>query len=198
MNLVKSIELRVKLYLRFFLYIMFHFDQWHRTPILFKPYVLDISKFLNKQKSRNSYLEIGCGLGDIIRNVNYKKRLGLDAENDVLRAARFVSFITFERHIQFKRFIFPDDSISDRYDVIIMVNWIHNIEPEILNIKIRDYFHNNLIVGGIIVIDTVNHEGYKYYHNIDKIAEGLLCEFSLIGHYEYNRKIWSIKKLSDV
>jgi hypothetical protein len=162
--------------------------------LLSRKYAKDLILFLNKQEARDNYIEIGCGLGDIIRNVKYKNRFGLDIENEVLRAAKFISMFSFHRKIIYKRFRFPIDQIEGKYNVIVMVNWIHNIEPGILKQKIVEYFYNNLLDNGMIIMDSVNHAGYKYFHKITEITEGLQCGLFRIGEYENNRELWSISK----
>lgn len=196
-KLILSLRIRIHLVIRKVLKKIFSFDNWHISPLLSRKYAQDLILFLNRFENKESYLEVGCGLGDIIRNVrrNFKKRLGLDIENEVLCAARFLSLLSFQRNITYKRFAFPIDQIEGKFDVIVLVNWIHNIEPDILKSKITEYFRNNLQENGLIIIDTVQHEGYKYNHKVDFLTENILCDVIRIGLYENNRETWAIKKV---
>ncbi|HEY5588582.1 MAG TPA: class I SAM-dependent methyltransferase [Candidatus Paceibacterota bacterium] len=173
---------------------IFNYNNWHISPLLSRKYAQELILFLNKLENNKNYLEIGCGLGDIIRNVNFKKRLGLDYEKEVLRAARFLSLLSFQPNIIYRNFTFPIDQIEGKFDVIVLVNWIHNIEPEILKSKLSDYFQINLNRNGMIIIDTIQNNEYKYNHKVNFLAENLLCEINRIGKYENQREIWEIIK----
>src|SRR5882672_11472339 len=79
--------------LRYVLYLYFRFSRWHIISLRERPYARAIIDYLNSRppEQRGKALEIGCGLGDIIRRVDFENRVGLDADNSVLRAARFLS-----------------------------------------------------------------------------------------------------------
>jgi hypothetical protein len=157
--------------------------------------VLDIISYLNNlpQEIRNSVLEIGCGLGDILRNLNFKKKTGYDREIQVLNAARFLN--KFDRNkIEFAEFIFPTTTLKHKYHVIIMVNWIHNIEPVVLKNKIKSYFLENLIQNGCMIVDTVQAKNYQFNHDINFLTAGLPVKIVKIGSYENEREIFAIFK----
>ncbi len=192
--MMHKIRIKMAIYMRKPLAWAFRFDNWHTLPLSLKPYAQDIIKYLNKAKNKQSYLEIGCGLGDIARRVNFRERIGLDSQRRVLRAARFLSLLSFQWKIAYKKFTFPVDSLEGEFDAIVLVNWIHEIEPEILKLKFREYYLNNLKSGGSMIIDTVRHQGYKYNHKISFITADIACEIFHIGIYENNREVWAIKK----
>lgn len=193
-NLIHRLLLKYAIYARKLLLYVFNFDNWHISPIFSRKYAQDLILFLNQIENKESYLEIGCGLGDIIRNVNFKIRLGLDYESEVLRAARFLSLLSFQRNIKFKKFTFPIDPIEGKFNIIALVNWIHNIEPEILKLRLTEYFQNNLDTNGMIIIDTVQDDGYRYNHNVNFLTENIKCEIILIGSYGNQREIWGMMK----
>lgn len=194
-DLIISAQYRLTYYFRILLFKIYKFDKWHVSPLMDRRYAQDLIVYLNSRKERYKFLEVGCGLGDILRNVKYKYRLGLDIEQEVLSAARLISIFQLKRGIGFRKFIFPIDSINGKFDVILLVNWIHNIEPYIIKEKVSEYFHQNLSVHGLIIIDSVNHNGYKYYHKVQEIIIGLDCSIEKIGSYECNRELWAIKKI---
>jgi SAM-dependent methyltransferase len=173
---------------------MFQFDTWHITPLMCKQYAKEIIKYCNNNPIRNSIVEIGCGLGDILRNVHYKNKKGYDIDQNVLKAARFLSFWKKERNNTFSIFIFPNDKLEDKYDIIVMVNWIHNIQPNILKENIEKYFLYNLNQDGSIIIDTVQDNEYKVNHDIKFLINDLSCKIIEIGNYERQRTVWAIQK----
>jgi len=181
-------------FFRIILLFCFHFDKWHIGPLSVKQYAQDIIKYLNclQENNRQSVVEIGCGVGDIIRHLQFKKRFALDADANVLRAARFLSTVSFNGKINFQTFVFPQSKLNDKYDVIILVNWIHDIAPAVLKNKINEYFNTNLKKKGRIIIDTVQDKEYPYNHDINFLSKDLNCQISKIGDYERGRKVFAI------
>jgi 2-polyprenyl-3-methyl-5-hydroxy-6-metoxy-1,4-benzoquinol methylase len=177
------------------LQLVYGFDKWHISPLSERPYAKDAIVYSNNRKERNNFVEIGCGLGDIIRNVDYINRTGLDNDRKVLKAAAALPSKT--RHgkkVNFSVFDFPESSLHGRFDVITMVNWIHHIEPVVLKKNIEQYFRDNLVAGGEILIDTVQDKAYRYNHNIEFLTAGVQCTVFRIGEYARQREVFAIKK----
>ena len=179
---------------RYALKLFFGFDRWHVTPLQERPYAMDVVAYCNRLHNRKYFVEIGCGLGDLVRHVHFDSRVGYDQDLNAIRAARFLSKLERQKRTQFKLFRFPDSSLVDRACVIVMVNWIHHIDPDLLGIQIRKYFTENLEPGGAIIIDTVQDAAYKFNHNVKELTESLCCTVERIGSYERERELWSIIK----
>jgi len=64
-----------RLMLRFF----FQFEKWHVFTLTERKYARDIIKYCDSIENRNSVVEIGCGLGDILRKLKYALDMGLIA-----------------------------------------------------------------------------------------------------------------------
>jgi SAM-dependent methyltransferase len=184
--------------LRHCLRLLFRFDRWHIIPLSNRPYARDIISYLNSlpKEQRTNVLEIGCGLGDIIRHIEFKERVGLDADKNVLRAARFLAWLRRSKKMRFARFDFPDSILSGSYEVIIMVNWIHTICPQVLKGKLEEYVQNNLRAGGTIIIDTVPDKEYRYNHDIRSLTADLECHLVKLGVYRRGREVHVIAPFS--
>jgi cyclopropane fatty-acyl-phospholipid synthase-like methyltransferase len=178
------------------LYYVFRFDPWHVSPLSERAYARDIIKYLNAKpdSERGTLVEIGCGLGDIVRRVRFREVLGLDCDANALRAASFLAGLSFRRRIAFRRFQFPQTPLAGRFDAILMVNWIHNVPPDVLKENISRYFHDHLTSRGEILIDTVGAKTYTYNHRVDALTEGLACCVEMLGEYENLRRIYAIRK----
>ena len=172
----------------------FHFDKWHIVSLRQRKYARDVISYCNQKSIRNSFLEIGCGLGDIVRNVKYAHKYAYDIDERVLKAAAFMNKINFGSKISFSIFHFPGSPLPNKYDVIVMVNWIHHIEPSILKSKIEEYFNQSLNEKGIIIIDTVQHPEYQFNHDINYLVNSIKSTTDKLGDYDRNREIWAIKK----
>jgi hypothetical protein len=78
--------------------------------------------------------------------------------------------------------------------VVVLVNWIHHIEPSVLKSSISDYFNNALNKTGVIIIDTVQDPEYKFNHDILYLTDGINAGINKLGDYERQRQIWLIEK----
>ena len=177
------------------LQLIYGFDKWHTSPLQERPYAKDIINYCNARDTKNSFAEIGCGLGDIIRNVNYGKRDGFDNDGKVLKAAAVLPVNYGNKtNVEFHVFSFPESSLQGTYDVLAMVNWIHHIEPVILKKYIQLYLKENINTGGEILIDTVQDKAYRYNHQIEFLTGGIDCSVYKIGDYARQREVFAIKK----
>jgi 2-polyprenyl-3-methyl-5-hydroxy-6-metoxy-1,4-benzoquinol methylase len=172
----------------------FHFDKWHIVSLRQRKYARDIINFCNGLTNKSNFLEIGCGLGDIIRNVHFINRVGHDSDQRVLNAASFLNKISLEPRIRFSLFHFPDSDISGKYDVILLVNWIHHIEPYILKSKIEEYYNDHLLETGSLILDTVQHPEYRYNHDVGYLTKDTNARVIKLGDYERQRQVWLITK----
>lgn len=179
---------------RIFLQSFFKFDPWHVYTLTEKKYAKDIITYCNTRPVRNSFAEIGCGLGDIIRHVRFRDRRGYDNDERTLKAAQFLSMFSGGGKIGFSHFTFPDSSFSGKYDVIVLVNWIHLVEPSVLKSAITAYFNNALNEEGVIIIDTVQDPEYEFNHDILFLTDGIKAGIRKLGNYERQRQIWLIEK----
>lgn len=78
-------------YFRILLWKIFKFEKWHISLLTERKYAQDVIIFANTQKI-NSIVEIGTGLGDIIRNIYATNKYCLDIDVNVLKANRFLSY----------------------------------------------------------------------------------------------------------
>lgn len=195
--MVKTIIRIYSKIIRYIFYLIFCFDKWHLSILSDRPYAMDIILYLNAkpEEFRTNLLEIGCGLGDILQNVKFTRKQGFDSEKNVISAASLISIIQLKTDIQYKMFSFPGDEIKDKYDCIVMVNWVHHIHPDILKRKVCQYLNKHLLPNGEIIIDTVQNKSYEYNHSIAYLTENLNCKVIKIGSYENQREIFAIQRV---
>jgi SAM-dependent methyltransferase len=173
---------------------IFRFDHWHTSVLDERPYAVDIINYCNSRNSKDSILEIGCGLADILRRVDYKTKLGFDIDKKVLKGAAFLSTFSRKPKIKYQVFHFPETRLEALVDVIIMVNWIFFIEEDTLRKNIEKYFRENVKPGGAVIIDTLKDPHYPNHHNIYVLTANLQCKIHKIGNYARQREVWSIEK----
>lgn len=193
-KLVKKVVIRVLvLSIKIPLRLYFGYDKWHDSSYFERPYTKQIVQHLNKREERNYVLEIGCGTGSILRRLDFVERLGLDYDTRVLNALVFMNKLSGQKLIQTKHFNFLSDQISGNFDVIVLVNWIHEIKPTKLRSNLNKMYSQNLCLGGEIIIDTVGQSSYRHNHNIEFLTKDLDAKVILLGEFEFGRKVYSIK-----
>jgi SAM-dependent methyltransferase len=143
---------------------VFEFDSWHvSAPFSCRPYKGQVVELANSLQPK-TVVEVGCGLGDILRRISARERFGFDTDSGVIRAARFL-------HRSSAHWIQGDAAcvgnavpIDRSIDCLIMVNWIHNLSPQelaavLLPLLGRTHF---LILDAI---DINGPETYKHKHD---------------------------------
>ena len=178
---------------RYLLRQAFGFDIWHVNRLSDRSYAQAVISFLNALPAtrRGSVVDIGCGLGDIIRRLRFRHRLGLDADRSVLRAARLLANARLLTGLRFDEFLFPRDRLSGRFDAIIMVNWPHLFDSETLRCWTTDCLRDHLTPEGIFVIDTVADPAYRFHHSILDLAPAG-SRVATLGDFARQRQLWAI------
>jgi hypothetical protein len=190
---VKSIPLLAERWARHGLRLAFGFDAWHTSAYGERPYAADIVRYLNSRGELEAAVEIGAGLGDIIRRVRCGRRVAMDKDPGALRACRFLARLR-GLPIELVAGEFPAARPEGLFDAVVMVNWIHNVEPAVLREGLRAVFGSNLKPGGALLFDTVKNPSYRHNHDPAFLLEGLPCAARALGSYEYGRTVHAAVK----
>jgi len=146
------------------LMLRYGFNSWHISPKEFRPYAMDIIKLINSRVSSNDIIvEIGCGLGEIIRNIHTHNLYGFDIDQTVIDAARFLDK---DKKVHFQKGSFEDVAGFD-IAYLITVNFTHGLDAQFLKsaygkLCARNKVHN-------IIVDVVNNPSYKNTHKFSEI-----------------------------
>jgi SAM-dependent methyltransferase len=147
---------------RIFLFLLsrfFKFAPWHSTsPSSARPYRYTVARLVN-ELSPVIVVEVGCGLGSILCLLDAKEIFGFDIDEEVIRCARFI------RNKKIK-FIHGDLSTVklEKIDVLILVNWIHEISPEVLEELVTPLISRTKYLL-LDAIDSDGPSGYRYKHD---------------------------------
>ena len=195
-RIIRAAGNRAEVAYRFLLRGFLRFDSWHCAPLAAKDYAAGIIAHLNALPAgrRGRVAEIGCGLGDILLNLDYEERLGLDSNPAVLKAAGIVRRSHLKGSARFAVFSFPEDRLEGCFDAVILTNWPHSIPPEPLKTGVSRLFRDNLSPGGCLVIDTVLKDGYPYRHDAVFLLGDLGGSVEPIGAYPCGRRVWKVTK----
>lgn len=172
----------------------YNFNDWHLIPIISKPYVKDIVKYIEKNflySGEGYVVEFGCGLCDIIGDYKLRKykRIGVDLSEEVCNAAR-------ELHNEVTIINGTFDEIENvKIECLIAVNFIHNISSDDMSLIIGKLTAKNQV--RCIIVDEVTGN-YPFTHNFDKImpeiyfCKKILSPYSSDGGERYI-KIYEMK-----
>jgi SAM-dependent methyltransferase len=139
--------------------VIYGFDRWHvDSPLLVRPYRRTVAKMVNGIAPK-SVIEVGCGLGALLSLIDAPTRSGYDRDKGAIRAARILNT---------KRICFVHGSIdkipANPVDVLIMVNWIHDVSPEMLHKWISRLLPYTRFLM-VDAIDKSNPLPYAYKHD---------------------------------
>ena len=178
---------------RYALQWIYGFDIRHVNRLADRPYACALVAHLNgwPDARRVRVVEIGCGLGDIIRRLRFRERIGVDADPAVLRAASLLALPQRAAGLRIRPFTFPSDELPGRFDAILMVNWPHECKAAIVRGAVATYVRDHLTPGGTVLVDTVQDRAYRYNHRIDDLTpDG--CVARKIGDFARQREVWEI------
>lgn len=188
-----NFQLYFKKLFRIILMLFFRFDYWHTSPLDNRKYAIDIISMLNRRVSRESLIEIGCGLGDILTNAHYDRKYFYDISPEVLNAAVFLQkFSKIPSINSFKTFNLLTDTIEKdlKFDAIVLVNWIHGFESEALKYCFNNIINNNLNKKGLIVFDIIeNNPNYKFNHTASDLIDLQKFDITTFDEYPFGRKL---------
>ena len=135
------------------------FAVWHvDAPLSARPYRYAVAELVNSV-SPLCVVEVGCGLGSILGLVKAENSFGYDLDVGAIRAARLLR----GRRAQFYLGSMDDVQVP-HIDVLILVNWIHAVSPEQLQL----WMERLLPRTEYLVLDAIDPDGpagYRFKHD---------------------------------
>ena len=180
--------------IRIFLSLIFKFDYWHSSPRQNRDYVTYTNKVIKSKIKKNFIADLGCGLGDVTYNLQNSHIDYYDNSKELLRYLKFTKL--FKKKKNFYLFDFNNDNIVKKYDIIILLNFLHNIESEILLKKLSNIYIDNLNKFGFLIFDIIDqNKNYKYNHKLKVFFEKNKIKRVLISDkMKFNRRIIVVMK----
>jgi hypothetical protein len=114
-------------FINFALYLIFRFEKWHfKSSYHCHPYK-KITRDIIVDSSPDVIVEIGCGLGDILKSLPKSYlRLGSDIDHRVIKAAKAKhrnDDIRFYNSVQ----CIPNSVFTHKRVTLVCVNWLHEL-----------------------------------------------------------------------
>ena len=127
------------------------FDPWHTSPYELRKYAQDVAKYINDNLHREStVVDIGCGLGEVLRNVKAKKRVGLDLDEAAIKCARMLDR---SKTIEYEVGTFENFEKGQIVDFLITLSFMHGSRED----SWREPYHNFTEKNDVrnIIVDVV-------------------------------------------
>ncbi|MDR3225064.1 MAG: methyltransferase domain-containing protein [Clostridiales Family XIII bacterium] len=146
------------------------FDPWHVAPLELRRYAVGMSRLLERRiRSGDVVVDVGCGLGDLLRTLSDRASAradyyGFDLSAEAIAAAKHINR---QRNIRFACGSFAEikNHIDGPIDWLVAVNFFHVTNPE----AIKGYIQELLSTSPVrhIVVDVVPANGIK--HDFSKL-----------------------------
>jgi SAM-dependent methyltransferase len=175
-----------------FLVKKYKIEKWHISPLESRIYAIEIVNLINnvaKNENWSCVVEIGCGIGEIIRNLNIEKKIAYDLDENVIKVARLLDK---KNSVSFNKGSFKNvDQFF--FNCLITVNFIHMIESEELKLLYKELLSNSIVEN--VLVDSVGNS-YKYQHNFDLILPSSYEKKLSLGPFKSDRYILLYKKIA--
>ena len=164
----------------------YRFDTWHISPYELRKYVQVVAEYVS-DKQADVVIDIGCGLGELLRHTKAKRRIGLDLSREVIEAAAVlggdISYITgsFE-HVE----------VFEPIDYLITLNFMHGGTNEAWVPHYTDVIRRNDIRH--LIVDTVPDNGASHRLEFEKILPPEYQMIDRMGPFLGDRYIEVYKK----
>jgi SAM-dependent methyltransferase len=145
---------------------VFGFDAWHvGGSYSARAYKSQVVAIVNALRPK-TVVEVGCGLGDIVRRVRASRKIGIDIDARVIRAARCLHPFAASWMQGTGRSAELELAAPEGIDCLIMVNWIHTLSPA----ELKTLIEPSLRHVRYLLVDAIDPDGpssYRYKHDFD-------------------------------
>lgn len=180
--------------LKILLRIIFRFDYWHTSPRQNRQYILYTNKIIKLKRKKVHIADIGCGLGEVTHGLKNSYIDYYDIDKQVLRFLKITKY--FNNKSKFYIFDFSKDFLKKKYDVVVLLNFLHNINNYLFLEKLSKIYLENINKSGFLIFDIIDgNKNYKFNHNLKLFLEKNKVNRVLISNkMKFNRRIIVVMK----
>lgn len=145
---------------------IYGFDTWHLSPYEWKENLQVTAKYINAHKAE-TVVDIGCGLGGLLRHINATTRIGIDMRKEVISAARELSDKSIRYGVGSLGEAINGIDSKKAIDYLITFGFTHGSREE----KWWPLYHNVAENYNIkhFVVDTVPEDGSTHFLDYSRI-----------------------------
>lgn len=170
----------------------FNVDKWHLNGTFYcRRYKILSLKLINNLKP-NIYIDIGCGLGDLLSKVKISKelKLGYDKDSEVSKAnIKFKKnkFKYFTEEEKLVKYVIKLNSKNNNLIIISMLNFLHNLSIKEFEAKIN--YYKKELGSFLLLVDNIYDKGKEYSYNHHQFL------FNHSGLIKYMHKVDKLRSL---
>ena len=171
-NISKSIYIKLLcIYQRIFYRIKlnkFNIGKWHLNGTFYcRRYKILSLKIINSLKP-NIYIDIGCGLGELLSKVDISKecKIGYDIDDEISKVnlkLRKNKFEYFKQEEKLLKYVNKLDRSKNKLIVVSMLNFLHNLNIKEFKAKVNNY--QKKLGSFLLLVDNIFDEGEEYFFN---------------------------------
>lgn len=162
----------------------YKFDSWHLSPYQWREYVQKTARYINIHGA-GVVVDIGCGLGGLLRHTKAPVRIGIDLHEEVINAAKELG----DAKIIYRVGSFGEIGES-LVDYLITLGFTHGGTEETWTKTYRETAEKHNIRH--FVVDTVPEEGTSHFLDWGKILPPNYIRIENMGPFLGGRcvEIW--------
>lgn len=141
---------------------IYGFETWHLSPYEWREYLQKTASYINMYNAKK-VVDIGCGLGDLLRHINADTKIGIDIHEEVITAARTLN----DKDITYRVGSFNDITGENDIDYLITLNFTHGGTEEVWKESYHAIAQKNEIRH--FIVDTVPDNGPSHFLNYSEI-----------------------------
>lgn len=141
---------------------IYQFNTWHLSPYEWRKYVQETASYINAHGA-GKVIDIGCGLGGLLRHIKADQRIGIDIHEDVILAAKRLG----DSSVEYRVGTFDDVIGENTVDYLITLGFTHGSTEETWVTP----YHNIAAKNDIkhFVVDTVPEDGSSHHLDYGQI-----------------------------
>lgn len=142
----------------------YEIDTWHTSPYELRSYAQCVAQYINSEIEKSGdegfIVDLGCGLGEIIRHIKAKRRAGMDLSKNAIEVAKYLDK---SKKIIFSVGSFSELIIEEPIQFLITLNFMHGGTEDKWVEHYAKVTNNNTIKN--IIVDTL--ENGENVHRLD-------------------------------
>ncbi len=164
---------------------IYKFDTWHFSPYEWREYLQKTAEYINANNAKK-VIDIGCGLGELLKHLNAETRIGLDESEGIIGAASELS----HGKITYKVGSFNEVMGEKDVDYLVTLGFTHGCAEDAWKDPYHTISERNDIKN--FIVDTVPAEGKSHFLDYSKILPDNYAKIEKLGPFLGGRciEVW--------
>lgn len=169
------------------------FDKWHFSPYEWKKNLQETAKYINANNAE-TVVDIGCGLGGLLKHINAPVKIGIDIHEEVILAAKELNGESIKYRVGSFDDVIHEVDREKAIDYLITFGFTHGgtektwITPYHTVAKKNDIKH--------FIVDTMPEDGTSHHLDYSKILPENYTLIERMGPFLGGRcvEVWEKQK----